>query len=172
MPGRTQYGMPSNPWRDKYQQASFRGAIFYTESDSRSSGRRVAVHQYPKRDTPYSEDLGRRAVQHPITGYLIGPDYIGPRDDLIDALEKEGPGQLIHPLLKPMQVLCTNYTVTESRERGGYCSFEMMFVEAGSDAGTMPTQSTSAAASQAANSTSSAATARLNAQVSAFNGGN
>jgi prophage DNA circulation protein len=169
MAGRTQYGMPSNPWRDKYQQASFRGAIFHTESDGRASGRRVAVHQYPHRDTPYSEDLGRRAVQHPITGYLIGPNYIGPRDQLIDALEKEGPGELIHPLLKPMQVICTNYTVTETRERGGYCSFEMMFVEAGSDAGSAPTQSTSAAAAQSANSASTFAAGSLNAAVQAFN---
>jgi len=169
MPGRTQYGMPSNPWRDKYQQASFRGAIFYTESDARNSGRRVALHQYPKRDIPYAEDMGRRAVQHPITGYLIGPNYLGPRDELIDALEKEGPGQLIHPLLAPMQVICTNYTVTENRAQGGYCTFEMVFVEAGSDAGSSPTQSTSAAASQSANSTSAFAAGLLNSQVEAFN---
>lgn len=161
--------MPSNPWRDKYQQASFRGAIFHTESDGRSSGRRVALHQYPHRDTPYAEDLGRRAVQHPVTGYLIGPNYIGPRDALIDALEKEGPGQLIHPLLRPMQVVCTNYTVTETRERGGYCSFEMMFVEAGSDAGSSPSQATSASAQAAASAASASAAANFNSQVIGFN---
>jgi prophage DNA circulation protein len=169
MPGRTQYGMPSNPWRDKYQQASFRGAIFHTETDARNSGRRVALHQYPKKDIPYAEDMGRRAVRHPITGYLIGPNYIGPRDELVNACETEGPGQLIHPLLKPMQVICENYTVTESRERGGYCVFEMMFVEAGSDAGSSATQSTSAQASQSATATSQAAAASFNQQVQAFN---
>jgi prophage DNA circulation protein len=169
MAGRTQYGMPSNPWRDKYQQASFRGAIFYTENDARNSGRRVALHQYPHRDTPYAEDLGRRAVVHPVTGYLIGPNYIGPRDQLINALEAEGPGQLIHPLLRPMQVICTNYTVTETRERGGYCTFEMSFVEAGSDGGSSPTQDTASAATQSANSTSASAAANLNSQVQAFN---
>jgi prophage DNA circulation protein len=169
MPGRTQYGMPSNPWRDKYQQASFRGAIFYTENDGRSSGRRIALHQYPHRDTPYAEDLGRRAVRHPVTGYLIGPNYIGPRDQLTDALETEGPGQLIHPLLRPMQVICENYTVTESRERGGYCTFEMMFVEAGSDAGSSASAATASVATQSATSTSSAAAQTLNAQVKAFN---
>jgi prophage DNA circulation protein len=169
MPGRTQYGMPSNPWRDKYQQASFRGAIFYTESDARSSGRRVALHQYPKKDQPYAEDMGRRAVHHPITGYLIGPNYLGPRDALIDALEKEGPGQLIHPLLRPMQVICETYTVTENRERGGYCTFEMQFVEAGSDAGSSPSAATASIAAQSASDTSSGAAANLNRQVQAAN---
>jgi prophage DNA circulation protein len=169
MPGRTQYGMPSNPWRDRYQQASFRGAIFYTEQDSRVSGRRVALHEYPHRDTPYAEDLGRRAVRHPITGYLIGPNYLGPRDELINAVEAEGPGMLIHPLLPQMQVICEAYTVHENREAGGKCVFEMMFVEAGSDAGASPTQATATVASQAASNTSSAAAANFNQQVAGFN---
>lgn len=169
MAGRTQYGMPSNPWRDRWQQASFRGAIFYCEHDARASGRRVAVHEYPKRDTPYSEDMGKRAVRHPISAYLVGPNYVGERDSLISALEREGPGMLIHPLLGQMQVICETYTVTETREKGGFCQFEMLFVEAGSDAGSSPTQSTSAAATQSASTASSSATARLNQQVQAFN---
>ena len=160
MPGRTQYGMPSNPWRDRWQQASFRGAIFYSEHDARSGGRRLAIHSYPKGGI-YTEDMGHRVIRHPVTGYLIGPNYLGPRDDLINALETEGPGMLIHPLLGQMQVSCETYTVTETRERGGYCQFEMMFVEAGADAGSSPTASTQDAASGAAGHSSGGAISTL-----------
>ena len=79
--------------------------------------------------------MGRRAVRHRVEGYCIGKDYLGPRDALIEALEKDGPGTLIHPLLGQMEVMCDNYSVMESRERGGYCLFQMMFVEAGSAEG-------------------------------------
>ena len=32
---------------------------FYVEIASKSGGRRTAFHQFPKRDTPYAEDMGR-----------------------------------------------------------------------------------------------------------------
>lgn len=123
--------MPQQPWRDGFGPASFRGAFFHVESDSLTSGRRLAVHEYPKRDTPYAEDMGRSARAFRITAYLVGPDYIEARDALRDACELEGPGTLLLPKLSAMQVACNNYSVTEFRERGGYCMFELQFVEAG-----------------------------------------
>ena len=54
------------PWRDRLLDASFRGAAFRVESHSaEAAGRRAAVHQYPGRDTPYAEDLGRRVSEIP-----------------------------------------------------------------------------------------------------------
>lgn len=119
------------PWRAQMQPASFRGCGFHVEVDTLSGGRRIALHEYPKRDIPYAEDMGRRAQRHTIEGYLIGPDYITFRDNLRNALELEGPGQLVHPFLGTFQVSVDQYSVTESRERGGYCIFSMLFVEAG-----------------------------------------
>ena len=123
-----------NPWRDRYQLARFRSASFHTNLDARSSGRRGAVHEYPKRNEPYAEDMGRRARRFSITGYCIGPDYLIRKDALIKALEEDGPGALRLPLPyegRDMEVLCLGYTVTETQERGGMCGFEMEFVEAG-----------------------------------------
>ena len=124
----------SNPWRDRYQEAAFRNAQFYVETDARSGGRRVALHEYPKRNTPYAEDMGRKALRFLIQGYLIGPNYWDQKNRLIDELEKDGPGQLRLPLPYQMQdvkVTVMSYTVTEAREKGGYCQVDMDFVEYG-----------------------------------------
>jgi prophage DNA circulation protein len=119
-------------WRDRFQPASFRGAAFHVEQQSRTSGRRVVVHEYPKRDNPYSEDMGRQAVRYQITGYCIGPFYQQRKEALLDALEQEGAGSLVDPYMpRDFQAMCERYSVTEVRERGGYCVFEMLFVEAG-----------------------------------------
>jgi hypothetical protein len=123
-----------NPWRDKYQEAAFRGVMFFVETDARQGGRRVAMHEYPKRNTPYAEDMGRKAKRFLVQGYLIGKNYLEQKYRLIDALEKDGPGMLRLPLPYQMsdeKVMVMAYTVTEARERGGYCQVEMDFIEYG-----------------------------------------
>jgi DNA circularisation protein N-terminus len=133
---------PTN-WRNKYQQAQFRWAIFFVDTDARAGGRRVAIHQYPKRNVPYSEDMGRSANRFTVQGYLVGKfggsddeqvNYLTMRDNLIECLEQDGPGMLRLPLpfqTKDVQVMVTGYSTTESRERGGFCTVEMEFVEFG-----------------------------------------
>lgn len=131
----------SNPWRDILlsRPASFRGVVFHVENSGVSSGRRIVVHEYPKRNNPYSEDMGRHARRVQFSGYLIyRPDnpvyvYTEQRDKLYKALEEDDAGSLIHPVICPngWQALCERFTMTETRERGGYTQFEMAFVEAG-----------------------------------------
>src|SRR4029077_13422083 len=151
----TQGGMPSNIWRARFQRASFRGVPFFTDIDGKSSGRRMAVHEDPKRDMPYSEDMGRGAVRHNIVGDVVGgpilgPNYIQLRDALINACEAEGPAALIHPFLGSMVVACETYTCIEDQKRGGVAMFEMNFVEAGDESGVTVTQQTQPAVHLAA----------------------
>ena len=130
-----------NPWRDILlgEQASFRRVIFHVESGSRASGRRTVVHEYPKSNDVYAEDMGRMIRRFPVTGYLIynpsNPlyEYVSQRKLLYEALEEDDVGFLVHPVFAPggMQAMCERFTMTESRERGGYTTFEMSFVEAG-----------------------------------------
>jgi prophage DNA circulation protein len=89
------------------------------------------VHEYPKRDTPYVEDMGRRARQWPVQGFIINPDYFPLRDALIAACETKGPGVLVHPYLGQLTVICDRYAMAEDRDEGGYCTFNFDFVEAG-----------------------------------------
>jgi prophage DNA circulation protein len=134
------------PWRMKgLLLASFKGAYFHVEQQGRSSGRRTVVHEYPKRDVPFSEDMGRHAIRYQMTGYVIEMDrrneldYQIAKNRLIRALDSEDAGELRDPYrpatehlqYAPLIFMCERYTVTETRERGGFATFEMMFVEAG-----------------------------------------
>lgn len=142
-----------SPWRDRYVPASFRGAQFHLDRDARASGRRSVLHEYPKRNVPYTEDMGRAARRFSITGYLIGPDYLDKKDRLIDALEEDGSGTLRLPLAYrrgDIKVICTTYQVFESRERGGICYVEMEFTEAGSATNRTEASNTSTVSSAAA----------------------
>ncbi len=127
-------GMPPAPWRTGVPP-SFRGAEFHIDVGSKAGGRRNVTHEFPERDTPFTEDLGRRARRWQITGYVIcspkTPDYFPARDALVAACEAYGPGTLVHPTLGTTQVNCDSYAVSESRERGGIATFQMVFVEAG-----------------------------------------
>jgi prophage DNA circulation protein len=132
------------PWRDALRPAAFRGAVFHVETGSKESGQRIVVHEFPKRDLPYSESMGRRAMLFSVRGYCITypfdaasggllyrRDYRIARDVLINELETEGPGVLQLPTLKPCTVVCQQYRWTEEERIGGYCVFDMSFAEAG-----------------------------------------
>ena len=125
---------PRPTWRTHWRQALFRDEIFFVDTSNANGGRRVAVHEYPKRNVPYAEDMGRAARTWEIQGYLIGPFYNDLRDKLIVALEKDGPGRLRLPMpfeKADVQVMVQGYSVQESRERGGFCGVQMQFVEYG-----------------------------------------
>ncbi|BAO88912.1 DNA circularization protein [Caballeronia cordobensis] len=119
-------------WKDKLQPASFRGVPFEVESDDGAFGRRTQVHEYPQRDKPYAEDLGRATREINITAFLIGADYIDARDKLLEALETAGPGTLVHPWYGELKVsLKDTARVSHSIAHGGMCTVQLSFVESG-----------------------------------------
>lgn len=118
-------------WKDKLRPASFRDVPFQVESDDMTVGRRVQVFEYPQRDKPFAEDLGRAAREINIPAYVIGPDYLAARDRLLAALEAPGPGTLVHPWYGSLQVIAKPARVTHSQDEGGMCRFSLVFVEAG-----------------------------------------
>jgi prophage DNA circulation protein len=148
---------PTAIWRQELMPAYFRTARFHVESNSRESGRRIVEHEFPKKDYPYAEDMGRHFREFTIRGYLIvfpGPtqqalqlrpetwrtsdalfntDYRVPRDALINALETEGPGDLQLPTQLVQNVVCSRYRLTEEEKFGGYCTIDMTFQEYGVD---------------------------------------
>jgi prophage DNA circulation protein len=122
------------PWLQKFRAASFRGAVFHIDSVDSQFGRRVVTHEYPQRDKPFSEDLGRKARRFTLAGYILGDDYGVARDALIAACEQPGPGELVHPYQGTLQVVCEGVTVRERRQDGGYCEVSLSFVEDGENA--------------------------------------
>lgn len=118
-------------WRDTYRPAAFRGVAFFVESTTTSHGRRQAVHEAAQRDVPYTEDLGRKAREFSVDGYLLGADYHLTRDALIEACEQGGPGQLVHPYRGELMVVCRGLSVSESSKDGGMCQVSLTFLESG-----------------------------------------
>lgn len=119
-------------WRDDYRPGAFRGVPFHLKSSSATGGRRTVLHEYPLRDEPSTEDMGRRARQFSLTMTLIGPDYMARRDQLIEALEAYGPGTLMHPFRGELYVaVLGDYSCEESTEQGGLARISATFAEAG-----------------------------------------
>lgn len=118
-------------WRDKLRKASFRDVPFEVVDDSNKGGRRTQTHEFPQRDEPYTEDLGRATREFNVTAFVIGDDYMARRDALIAALEKAGPGTLAHPWLGNRQVQPRDFSYSHSLTTGGMCEFQLVFVEAG-----------------------------------------
>src|SRR5215467_7062810 len=108
-------------WRDDLLPASFHGAFFHVDTGTKESGRATVVHEFPKKDLPYPEDMGRRARLFNVRGYCIvyptdvpaaqqnaallyQRDYRDARDALIAALETDGPALLQLPTIRPILV--------------------------------------------------------------------
>lgn len=152
------------PWRAKLLPASFNGVPFHVEQQARNSGRRIVLHEYPKRDSPYAEDMGRHAIRYNITGYIVGPTYFINKMALIAVLESSESGVLVDPYLGfPLKAVCERYSVTETRERGGYCTFEMVFAEAGSPGNSVTATDTASDLSAKASDTTESAASQANA---------
>lgn len=79
-------------WRDSLQAASFRGVPFEVMADSVPVGRRVQVHEFVQRDTPYAEDLGRATRPFAVKAFVCGDDCLALRDALLAVLDEPGPG--------------------------------------------------------------------------------
>jgi prophage DNA circulation protein len=117
-------------WRDDLQSASFRGVPFFVASHDASTGRELVVHKFPLRDPAFVEDLGRRNRTFSVEAYVVGDNYMAARDALLDALEAEGPGRLVHPYRGELTCAVGSASWRESSTEGGYCSFQLDFVEA------------------------------------------
>jgi len=90
------------------------------------------MHEYPQKDTPWAEDLGRRQRTWNVTGYVLGSGYMALRDRMISACEQSGDGILVHPYLGNLTVVCVSCNYTERDEEGGICRFQFTFAEPGS----------------------------------------
>ncbi len=62
-----------------------------------------SVHEYPNRDKPFTEDLGRATRRMTINAYLVGDDM--PINAIVSLalLKTGGPGTLVHPQNGEMQ---------------------------------------------------------------------
>ncbi|WP_122563408.1 DNA circularization protein [Pseudomonas viridiflava] len=114
-------------WRDSLLPASFRGVGFFISSAVVPIGRKGQLHEFPQRDEPYFESLGKQSQVHTVTAFIVGPDCFEQRDKLLQALEASGAGELLHPWLGRMQVQVGECDMTHSLAEGGIVRLNLKF---------------------------------------------
>jgi len=144
-------------WKERLRPASFSGVLFHVRDSENSGGRRAALHEYPLRDLPFLEELGREARRVLVDGYLVGDDYAVRRDQLITKFETASPGfprrpgrTLVHPTLGALKVLCTSFRFRETLDEGRMVRFSAEFVEVGEELEPAPAIEPAGAADAAA----------------------
>ena len=118
-------------WRERLRPASFRGVPFFVDGSQFTSGRRVVFHEYPDRDDPYSEDMGKVGKTWKVEGHILGVDYDKIKKKLIKACEEEGSGELIHPYYGTLKVNCGAISIDEDTKEGGIAKVSFQFYESG-----------------------------------------
>ena len=111
--------------------ASFRGVPFKVEASDIGAGRRTQLNEYPQRDKPYVDDLGRATREIALTAFVVGEDYIDQANAVIGALEEPGPGTLIHPWLGELRVSIKDLARVSFDPALGQARISMQFIEAG-----------------------------------------
>lgn len=117
-------------WRDRLRPASFRGVPFFIETSQFTTGRRIQLHEFPDRDEPFPEDLGKNTRTFRVEGHILG-DYWDVKDQLIEACEQEGPGELIHPYYGTRQVQVGPVSFDEDTLEGQFLKVTFLFYESG-----------------------------------------
>lgn len=124
--------------------ASWRGFSFAVDDSMLAFGRRNAVHQYPFRDTPWVEDLGRQAKRFQVRGFIHGDDVIAQRDSLIKLADEKADGELVHPTLGVRKVALLDVRSMERKDRGRCFELHFSFMEQGAQVYPSSTSSTGA----------------------------
>jgi len=117
-------------WRDQVtNKGSFRGAEFYIDGSDRTSGRNNAVHEFPQEQLPVIQGLSPKPKRFRVDCFVIGSDYISARDALIEALDQQGKGVLVHPYYGRLEVYVDGeYSINERKSEGGKATFSIPFI--------------------------------------------
>lgn len=125
---------------DNLQPASLGGVPFGVLGGEGRFGRRIQLHQYPFRDMPWPEDLGRGARRIDLTGFLLegdaltgGGDVIAQLQAMIGVVEQPGPLTLVHPTLGTLKVVVPEecFRHVERWDAGRFFEISISCIEAG-----------------------------------------
>lgn len=161
----------TDDWRLRLQPGSWRGCGFVLDAGETHAGRRLAIHEYPYRDTIWVEDLGKLPRRFNITAFLVGDDVYEQRDALVSACEQAGPGSLVHPTMGTAQCVLLDFVVIDRRERGRMVQVSMQFILAAAMMYPGIATDTSQAISNAASALGIASASDLSTKLGSFTSG-
>lgn len=118
-------------WTKTLWRTSYKGAAFWVETDTEGGARRIVIHEFPMRDTPYLEDLGERYRDYTVTAYVASDRADTEAAALMATCAQRGPGVMVLPTIGPVLVRCLEFSRTHERDRLGFIAHELRFVREG-----------------------------------------
>lgn len=120
------------PWLGgNLRPAALRGVPFFVHAADEEAARRVVTHEFPARDDPWHEDLGRKTRALTIEGVLVGDDVVLRANALKRAAEAPGPATLLHPWLGAVEVVVLDFRVSFSTSEGRVARIQLRLERAG-----------------------------------------
>nr|WP_275405028.1 DNA circularization N-terminal domain-containing protein [Crenobacter caeni] len=113
------------------RDASFKGHPIKWLSQEGQAGRRLAEHEFPQRDRPWVEDMGRMVRPFTFTAVCSGDGWLEELNQLLAVIESPGSGELVHPLFGRMTVSARPARWAMSLDAGGRVDVQLEFVETG-----------------------------------------
>lgn len=126
-------------YKKSFREASFRKVKFIWADESTEGGNNLNDDGRPKlvkeqnsKKKKSSFVVSDKKKRFTLEGFVKGINYHLDRDALINALEKDGPGELVHPLYGSVRVVVESWTKREGLSNGlGIATFSMTFCESG-----------------------------------------
>jgi prophage DNA circulation protein len=112
---------------ENFYIAAFRGFQFPVESDSTTRGQKLALHEYPNRDTRYAESLGKLPPVLNLVCLIHGENFFAKRQEFERLLEIPGVGELVHPYYGSIKVQVGEFTIISTQREIGKFIFNVPF---------------------------------------------
>lgn len=119
---------------DDLRQASYQNIVFHVSASEFNFGRRTVLHEFPQRDKPFIEDLGKATRKFTFTAFIVGSDYVTRAKRFVEVLETnpgETGGDLVHPWLGRLKVFPVDTPVIQWNIAKRIATLTLNFVEAG-----------------------------------------
>lgn len=122
-------------WENTLQDASFRGVPFDCLTTRDHKDKALAAYEYLYRNGGSADDLGWRPRRITVAAVLYGADYEARLAAFMEALDKPGPGELIHPVFGVIPLAqVVSYEASHRAEAPNSCELAIEFLEVGEPA--------------------------------------
>lgn len=160
--------MPQKETPVELDPASYRGAFFLVESTTTSGGRKDAKKEFVNSDRQLIEDLGLSPRVFTVNGTITErratngtplQSYKDVRDTLLQALEKGGTGELVHPWFGALSnISARTWSIVEDQRQLNDTRISITFEVSDFDGQPLPRNNTEGAVERATEDTTEAAT--------------
>jgi prophage DNA circulation protein len=122
-------------WTKTLMAASCDGVAFWVDSEERSGGRRLAVHETAGGEASIIEDMGAATGTINVTAYLCGDLADFQANALIAVMGQAGPRFLTLPIDGFLMAWPQDFRRSREKDRMGYIAVDLTFLLESGDVG-------------------------------------